>query len=124
MKEERSMDARALLDCARASQTGEHFQELEKGTTYRVGVGARVSSPDRPSLFIEVIVNPCPGPDVDLSLMEENLSVLRELETRGYIMRCEDDGSIVCELLVSSEGIQGEHVWITALVEQIHPSSE
>ena len=121
--EQRLIDPRSLEDSASTSETGEYFQELEKGTTFRVGVGARVSSSERPSLFIEVIVNPCPGPDVDLSLMDKNLSVLRELETRGYTMRCEDDGSIVCELLVNSQGMDAEHVWLTALVERIHPSS-
>lgn len=107
------MDARAIEDGARASDTGEHFQELDKSPSFRIGVGARVSSPERPSFFIEVIVNPCPGPGVDLSMMEKNLSILKELKTRGYIMKLEDDGSIVCEVLAHPEEVETEVDWVT-----------
>ncbi len=120
--EQRLIDPRSLEDSASTSETGEYFQELEKGTTFRVGVGARVSSSERPSLFIEVIVNPCPGPDVDLSLMEKNLSVLRELETRGYIMRCEDDGSIVCEVIVQPDEVDDEVEWVTECLGKRYPT--
>ena len=112
MDKERPMDARALEERAMASDTGEHFQELDKGTSFRVGVGARMSSPERPEYFIEVIVNPCPGPGVDLTVMEKNLSVLKEFEARGYTMRCEDDGSIVCEILEHPDEIEAEVVRI------------
>lgn len=116
------MDTRAMEDSARASETGEHFVELDKGTSFRVGVGARVSFPKRPSFFIEVIVNPCPGPVVDLSLMEENLSVLKELGTRGYTMRCEDDGSIVCEVLVHPDEVEAEVGRVTECLGRKYPS--
>lgn len=116
------MDARALEDKARTSETGEHFQELDKGTSYRIGVGARVSSPEPPSFFIEVIVNPCPGPGVDLSLLEKNLSVLKELETRGYTVRCEDDGSIVCEVIVQPDEVDDEVEWVTECLGKRYPT--
>jgi hypothetical protein len=108
MKEERQIDARAMEDSARASDTGEHFQEMDKGASFRIGVGARICSPERTTFFIEVIVTPCPGPGVDLSVMEKNLDVLKELETRGYSMRLEDDGSIVCEVRVQPDEAEAE----------------
>ncbi len=122
MEEERPIDARAIEDCARASDTGEHFQELDKGTSYRIGVGARMNSPERPAFFIEVIVNPCPGPGVDLSMMERNLSVLKELEVRGYTMRLEDDGSIVCEVIVHPDEVEAEMGQITEYLGRTDPS--
>jgi hypothetical protein len=108
MKEEQQMDIRYMEDEARASDSGEHYQEMDKNPSFRIGVGARMSSPERPAFFIEVIVNPCPGPGVDLSMMEKNLSVLKELETRGYTMRLEDDGSIVCEVRVQPDDVEAE----------------
>ena len=116
------MDARAIEDTARASDTGEHFQELDKKPSFRIGVGARVRPPERPAFFIEVIVNPCPGPDVDLSLMEKNLSILKDLETRGYTMRCEDDGSIVCELLARPDEVEEEVDWVTECLGRRYPT--
>ncbi len=106
------MDVICIEKEARASDTGEHFHELVKGTSFRIGVGARVRSLERLEFFVEVIVKPCPGPCVDLSMMEKNLSVLKELETRGYTMRCEDDGSIVCETLVNPDEVEAEVDWV------------
>jgi len=122
MDEERSMDVKGIEDEARASDTGEHFQELDRGTSFRIGMGARMSSPDLSEFFVEVIVNPCPGPGVDLSMMEKNLSVLKKLETRGYTMRLEDDGSIVCEVLTQPDEVEDEVEWVAGCLGRRYPS--
>ncbi len=118
------MDARAIEESARASDTGEHFQELDRGTSFRIGVGARMNPSERPAFFIEVIVNPCPGPGVDLSVMERNLSVLMELEARGYTMRLEDDGSIVCEVIVQPDEVEEEAEWAIGCLGRRYPSPQ
>ena len=122
MDEEKPINTMALEDEARSSDTGESWQPLEKSPSFRVGVGARIRSPERPAFFIEVIVDPCPGPDVDLSMMEKNLSVLKELESRGYTLRCEDDGSIVSEVLLHLDGVEGEVDWITEFLDMRYPT--
>ena len=115
--EEHSIDKSAMVENARASNTGEHFQELVKGAHRRLGVGTRLVSREPATFFIEVMLNPCPGPDVDLSGMERIIHLLRKLEARGFVIRCEDDGTIVCELLVTPDEVEESVRQITSFLE-------
>lgn len=102
MKKENKININSLQEKAKKSEDNEAFQVLEKMQNCRIGVGARLESPENPTFFIEVIVPLCATHRaVDLDLVEKTLLLLRRLDNRGYVLNYED-GSISCELTVQS----------------------
>ena len=78
MTQENSIIADELLKIAKKSTDKESYQVMHKTQLYRIGVGARVTSPDA-SFFIEVIIN----------LSDETKKVdLTKLENITRILEC------------------------------------
>ncbi|MFX0201473.1 MAG: hypothetical protein ACFFCW_35600 [Candidatus Hodarchaeota archaeon] len=101
------------------SKHNEAFQVLARMQNCRVGVGARLESAETPSFFVEVLVNLCTSDrSVNLELVEMNLLLLKQLEKRGYVLNCEEDGSISCELTVSSKNLIAECTAILDIVSR------
>ena len=108
MKETNGINIDSLLKEAK-SEHNEAFQVLARMQNCRVGVGARLESGEYPSFFIEVLVRLCTSDrSVNLELVETNLRLLKQLEKRGYVLNCEEDGSISCELPVSLKNLIAE----------------
>jgi len=111
------VDAKALLDEARDSGHGESYRITDRGQCFRIGVGVRLA-PEKASFFIDALVNLCPdSPEVDLSLLERKLKLLRELKLKGYSLSCQDRGSVLCELDVSEKEIVPERESIKDIVK-------
>jgi len=101
------IDLEALRCEAFSSPQRESYTPIQSGGDHRVGVGARVKQKEA-QYFIEVIVTLCRGGKPSLSDIDEKLTLLRALETRGYALTCEDDGSISCEIQLPGSSIDAE----------------
>ena len=109
MGEANKIDANSLQEEARRSGDREAFTVLTRMPGLRIGVGARLENPATPIFFIEILVSLCTDHDhVNLDIIERKLSLLIQLKKRGYLLTCEEDGSLSCELAVPSEGLEAE----------------
>jgi hypothetical protein len=103
------IDAHSLQEKANSSEDKEAFAVLARMRNCRVGVGARLESPEKPIFFIEIIASLCAdNHTLNLNSFENSLLILRKLKERGYVLTCEEDGSISCELAVPSENLTVE----------------
>jgi len=104
------IDAHSLQEEANRSEDKEAFAVLARIRDFRVGVGARLGSPAKPIFFIEIIASLCADRSVvNLNSLENKLLILRKLKERGYVLTCEEDEAISCELVVPSENLTLEY---------------
>jgi len=120
MKIPKQIDVHALQETAKRSEHKEAYNVLEKSKNYRIGAGARLPVPDHPSFFLEILVYLCQdSSQVDLSLLEKNITFIKELQGRGYILCCQNDSSISCEITVPVKNLLTEYETIKSIIEQI-----
>lgn len=109
---------KSLQEEARKSEDKEAFRILDKINNCRVGVGARSEPSDNCAFFIEVLVSLCNDHNpVDLNLIERKLSLLRRLTEKGYVLNCEEDGCISCELAVKPDEVTEECKAVSSMVQ-------
>jgi len=120
MRNANEINIHSLQKEAENSGDKEAFTVLDKMHNCRIGVGARLESPAKPIFFIEIITNLCANHHavVDLNLLEKNLLILRQLKERGYLLTCEEDGTISCELAVPSENLLTEYEAAILIIEE------
>ncbi len=83
---DKPIDSTALLKKARESEHKEAYQPLDRNPNFRIGVGVRLTMPNPPSFFVEILIYLCPTSNTpDLKLLENSLICLKELKTRSYI---------------------------------------
>lgn len=117
MTQKNSIIADELLEIAKKSTDKESYQVMHKTQLYRIGVGARVTSPDA-SFFIEVIINLSDETKkVDLTKLENTTRFLRILQTRKYTLNYEDENCIQCETTKSSKDLNEEYLSIKKLLK-------
>jgi hypothetical protein len=109
MREANKINVNYLQEEAKKSEDKEAFTVLAKMPSYRVGVGARLESPANPIFFVEIIISLCAGHHMNLRFLERKLLILRQLKERGYLLTCEEDGTVSCELAVPSENLTVEY---------------
>ena len=110
MRRAYKIDAHSLQEEANKSEDKEAFAVLTRIRDFRVGMGARLEFPAKPIFFIEIIASLCPDrPVVNLNSLENRLLILRKLKERGYVLTCEEDGAISCELAVPSKNLTLEY---------------
>ncbi len=116
-----TMDAVALSKKAQGSVEKEAYVQLEKTSTYRIGVGARANPPTLPSFFVEVIINlSTNNRQVDLQRLENTLTCLKSLKARGYALTYEDGSCISCETMSTLQNPNEEYKAIKALMQEAH----
>jgi hypothetical protein len=121
MKKTSKIDIQSLQEEAKKSEVNEAFTIVTKMQNCRIGVGARLESPETSAYFVEVLISLCTSHHpVNLDLAEKNLFLLRQLDKRGYMLNCEEDGCISCELIVSSEKLIAECEAATLIIENAH----
>ncbi len=99
----------ALVKRAETSGDGEAYARVVDGSGFRIGIGARRDLGRRPALFVEVVLNPFPDrPRVDSARWRRQSEQVAQLEARGYEVRCEDDGTVICERVLDGERIGPE----------------
>jgi hypothetical protein len=111
------ISADELLDTAKKSADKESYRVMHKTQLYRIGVGARVTSPDT-SFFVEIIVNLSDETKkVDLARLENITRFLRILHSRKYALNYEDDNCIQCETTKAGQDLNEEYLFIKTLLE-------
>jgi hypothetical protein len=106
-----------LIEEAETSRHKEAYQLLENTPSIRIGVGARCSSSNPPSFFIEVIVKlSTESTKVDLKKLEKILRLLEALQKKGYILTYQDDVSISCETTMEINEMTHEYASARALI--------
>lgn len=58
-------------------------------------------------------------PGVDLTLLEKDLKILKELQARGYEINCDDDACVSAELTVLPQRLEGEYNEIREMIDAI-----
>lgn len=110
----------ALVEEAKASKHGEAYKTLDRGLSYRIGIGVRLRSSEDYFFFIEILIYLCPASgDLNLETMEKLLACLKEFEKRGYYLTCQDGECISCETTVSTERLAEEYVAAKSLIEDV-----
>ncbi len=124
MNTKNGIDLHFLMELARGSVEHEAFQALVTTKHCRMGIGATVDSNGN-MFFIEALISICKGLEsVDLSFMEKQLLLIRQLKERGYFLSCEEDGCISCELAISQENALFECEALRMLMGNCLPKEE
>ena len=117
MKESETLDVKALLEEAKASEHGEAYRTLDKNPNFRIGVGVRLTPPNA-SFFVEILIYLCPSfRNADLAVLEKSLTCLKELKTRNYALTCQDGNCVSCEATVSAANLVKEYGKAKALIK-------
>ncbi|MBN1358462.1 hypothetical protein JW988_06805 [Candidatus Bathyarchaeota archaeon] len=117
MKESETLDVKALLEEAKASEHGEAYRTLDKNPNFRIGVGVRLTTPNKHSFFVEILLYLCPSfKNADLNVLEKSLNCLKELKSRNYALTCQDGNCVSCEATVSPTRLTEEYGKIRALI--------
>lgn len=116
---------KSLLKQAKDSEHKEAYQNINKTSNYRIGVGVRVSSaPQPPIFFIEIIISLCPNcSKADLEYLERSLKCLKKLQGNNYALTCQDGNSIMCEKLVNEKTLQTELKDASCAIEKLEKST-
>jgi hypothetical protein len=119
MREANQINAHTLQEEAKKSEDKEAFTVLARTRSCRVGVGARIESPAKPIFFVEIIASFCADHHgANLNFLEKNLFILRQLKERGYVLTCEEDGTVSCELNVPLEKLTAEYEAAIFIIEK------
>ena len=117
MNQTKPIDTKALIEEAKTSRDKEAYRLLEKTLSYRIGVGARCSSSNQLSFFIEVIIKLSnESTKVDLRKLEKVLGLLKALQKKGYILTYQDDVNISCETTMEINEVTHEYASARALI--------
>jgi len=120
MKENKPLDTKTLLKEAKNAEHKEAYRTLEKNQNYRIGIGVRLTPPNTPSFFIEILLYLCPNStNVNLKTIEKNLTCLKALQKRNYTLTCQDDNCISCEKATPIQKLTEEYTTIKALIKTI-----
>jgi hypothetical protein len=120
-----SLDALALLRQAEASEHKEAYHILEKTQNYRIGEGVRLTPPNPPSFFVEILLFLASNNDiVYLRVLEKDVCALRELQARGFKAIFQDGNCISCEVQVPAERLQTEKEQDKTLMERIFKNKQ
>lgn len=120
MKEDPLLNATTLLKEAENSEHQEAYRTLEKTLNYRISVGARLTPPNPPYFFIEILIYlSIDDGKVDLRVLEKSLSCLRELQARRFKTVFQDGNCIACEEQVSKEKLKPEYERAKSLIAKI-----
>ena len=119
MNQTKPIDTKTLMEKAKASRDKEAYKPLEKTSSYRIGVGARIDSPNPPSFFLEVIMKlSTKNGEVNLPNLEKTLHSLKKLKKRGYSLTYQDDNSISCEKTTSLHEISQEYETAKSIINR------
>jgi hypothetical protein len=120
MRASKPLDAKALVEDAKASEHGEAYRTLDKDLNFRIGIGARLTSPSAPSFFVEILIYLCRSlSTVDLEALEKSLTCLKELQARNYSLIGQDDNCISCETTTPAQNLAEEYTTVRSLLKAI-----
>jgi len=108
-----------LVQKAKESADGESYFVLYRGKGFRIGVGARVISPNAPSLFIEAIIAlGNESKEIDLQRLQKVLDTLKTLKAQNYSLVYEDDNCVSCETTKEYRALEEEYLSLKVLIKR------
>jgi hypothetical protein len=117
MDQTKPIDTKALIEEAKNSKDKEAYKLLDKTQSYRIGVGARVNSPNPPSFFIEGIIKlSTENSKVNLPRLKRTLISLQALQNEGYTLTYQDDNTISAEKTIQIHEILQEHATAKSII--------
>jgi hypothetical protein len=117
MNKTKPLDTAEILKEAKTSEHGEAYRTLDKNQNFRIGVGVRLTPPNPPSFFVEILIYLCPSfRNADLTVLEKSLTCLKELKAKNYTLTCQDGNCVSCEATVDSESLAEEYGKVKALM--------
>jgi hypothetical protein len=93
-------DLLTLVEEAKRSKDGEAYTTLKTGAHFRLGVGARIDPNGEVTSFLYLLLTP-EGREIEITIMESKIALLKRLSEMGYDASGEEDGSISCEIIVT-----------------------
>jgi hypothetical protein len=118
MNESKPIDINVLLKKAQDSEHKEAYKPLDRNPSFRIGVGVRLTPPNSPSFFVEILIYLCSSSSApDLKLLENSLICLKELQARNYTLTCQDDNCISCETAVPVQNLTEEYAAVKSLIK-------
>ena len=64
-----------------------------------------MSKDETPALLLEVAVILNPSETVDLDKLNRKMTLLKELESRGHVLSCQDESIIFCDIPTSEDSV-------------------
>ena len=116
----KNIDVQSLLEEARISEYNESYRTLEKNEDIRIGVGARTTPTETPTLFLEVAISLNPGESVNLDSLDQKISLLKDLKARDYVLSCQDESIICCEIPTTERSIIEDTKHLVYSLKTIH----
>jgi hypothetical protein len=117
MTETQPLETTALMEAAKASDHGEAYRTLDKNPNFRIGVGARLTPPNPPYFFVEIVIYLCPSfRNADLTVLEKGLACLKELKSENYTLTCQDGSCVSCETTVPLARLAEEYDKVKTLM--------
>ena len=114
-----------MKEKARASDHSETYHIIEQNCDFRIGTGVRMKETKDTDIFIEVVIILCDdGDEVDLKLLREKIDVIDELESSGYLAKCDDDNSITCEKTIKGLEFEDEFLKLKDILMDIYEMEE
>jgi hypothetical protein len=108
-----------LVQKAKASADRESYCVLHRGKGFRIGVGARVTSPNTPSFFVEAIIALADeSKEVDLQRLEKVLDMLKKLKAKNYSLAYEDGNCVSCEATKECQSLEEEYSSLKILTKR------
>lgn len=114
------LDVTELVEKAKASADRESYKVLHRGKGFRIGVGARMTSPEAHSFFIEAIVALTDeSKEVNLQVLEKVLDTLKTLKVQNYSLAYEDGNCVSCEATKQCQDLEEEYLSLKALMQRV-----
>jgi hypothetical protein len=110
LNKNKQIDTGELSKEAMGSEHKEAYKTLDRTEKYRIGVGARITAPETPSFFSEILIYLFPSPNkIDLASLEKSLICLKKLEVMNYSLTAQDGNCISCEKTVTAQDLATEY---------------
>jgi hypothetical protein len=110
----------ALAAEAESSEHKEAYKLLYRNARFRIGSGARITSPNNPTFFLEILIHlTSENNEVDMQVLEKTTSTLKELQARNFKTTFQDNNCISCEAAVAKEKLKTEYEWAKTMVNSI-----
>ncbi|MCW4046509.1 MAG: hypothetical protein NWE99_02970 [Candidatus Bathyarchaeota archaeon] len=78
----------------------------------------RLTPPNPPSFFVEVLIYLCPNlSNADLVTLEKSLTCLKKLKARNYALTCQDGNCVSCEAMMPAPKLADECAQVKALMQ-------
>lgn len=114
-----------IVEKAKALRQKEVYKIVDKKANYMIGIGVKNITSKTPSYFIEIVLNLCPkSGKLDLETLEKCLVCLQKLYARDYSLTCQDDSTIICDIIIGRNKLEDEYLSIKSFLNKFFEHKE